>query len=91
MGQSPPRLHSILTWIHTPGQIVLLGYELLREVPGQVLAPLKMMAEEGGGNVGHAGQHVRLIHHHVVLAYEGDQRLLWRPQVLQDQCVLRVP
>jgi hypothetical protein len=39
---------------HIPGQIVVLGTEILQEVPGYILASLEVAAEQGGGKMGHA-------------------------------------
>lgn len=75
-GEGVPQLHranssrcglrASLTLVHTPSQIVVLGDEILRKVPGQILAPLEMVAEECYCKMGHAGPHPGVENHHVI-------------------------
>jgi hypothetical protein len=68
LGGPTDDLHSLLASVHPPEKVVVLGDEILGEISSQLLAPLEVVPKEGNCEVGHAGYHLLIVHHHVVLA-----------------------
>ena len=78
-----PEVWPALTFIiHTPGQVIMLLYKLLREVGGVLLSILEIVSKKGGGEMVFTRRLLRVLDHHMFLADKGDQESLRRPQML---------
>ena len=55
----------LFTCIHSPGKIIMLVYKVLRKIFCIFISPLKVEAEESGGEVLHARYLVMVTDHHV--------------------------
>ena len=63
-------MRASLAFVHTPGQVMVFGDEILREKVGQVLAALEMETEECGRKVPHPRQWLGSYYRKVILAHK---------------------
>ena len=74
-GRSYYRLRRVMsfTFVDTPGKVILLGNEILQEVPGEVFATLQIISKERNREVIYAAYYFFVLHHHVSPTDERNQ------------------
>ncbi len=61
-----------VAFVDTPGKVILLGNEILREVTGEVFAALQIVSKESNREMVYPAYYFFILHHPVILTDKGN-------------------